>query len=92
MNSISFLNEKLTYSILIFIFSGDIRQFPEDSSSEDASPSEHKNTRSRSHGGERFVFWGLSNGHIWITSLTINPDYYVREMNLTLVISILHLR
>lgn len=34
---------------------GDIRQFHEDSSSEDTSPSDHKNTRSRSHGGDRWV-------------------------------------
>ncbi|XP_069193391.1 mitogen-activated protein kinase-binding protein 1 isoform X4 [Procambarus clarkii] len=35
------------------VSTGDIRQFPEDSSSEDASPSDHKNTRSRTHGGDR---------------------------------------
>ncbi|XP_042204549.1 mitogen-activated protein kinase-binding protein 1-like isoform X3 [Homarus americanus] len=35
------------------VSTGDIRQFHEDSSSEDASPSEHKNTRSRTHGSDR---------------------------------------
>ncbi|XP_045134838.1 uncharacterized protein LOC123518200 isoform X3 [Portunus trituberculatus] len=35
------------------VSTGDIRQFHEDSSSEDTSPSDHKNTRSRSHGGDR---------------------------------------
>lgn len=37
------------------VIAGDIRQFHEDSSSEDTSPSDHKNTRSRSHGGDRWV-------------------------------------
>lgn len=37
------------------VISGDIRQFHEDSSSEDTSPSDHKNSRSRSHGGDRWV-------------------------------------
>ncbi|XP_069943236.1 mitogen-activated protein kinase-binding protein 1 isoform X9 [Cherax quadricarinatus] len=35
------------------VSTGDIRQFHEDSSSEDASPSEHKNSRSRNHGSDR---------------------------------------
>ncbi|XP_045134844.1 mitogen-activated protein kinase-binding protein 1-like isoform X8 [Portunus trituberculatus] len=44
------------------VSTGDIRQFHEDSSSEDTSPSDHKNTRSRSHGGDSNSLSGKSRG------------------------------
>lgn len=59
----------MVIEILIFLIAGDIRQFHEDSSSEDTSPSEHKNMRSRTLGGDRWVREGFI--FRWLDIVTI---------------------
>ncbi|XP_066973232.1 uncharacterized protein [Macrobrachium rosenbergii] len=46
------------------VSTGDIRQFHEDSSSEDASPSDHKNMRSRTQGSDSNSLSGKSRGEM----------------------------